>query len=169
MDDINKANSQNFAGETPSSMGTAASTTSATGVAARMKEQAANKAADLIGTATDLHRRAADKLEDTRQTAAGKLACTASNLHTGVDQVASTVHSRTDQLASKLHSRADQVSGLGHSAADGLQSAAEYIRDAKLSSIGKDLEGVVKQYPMQSLAAAAFVGFLLARGFGRRD
>jgi ElaB/YqjD/DUF883 family membrane-anchored ribosome-binding protein len=165
MDEAKQPSSQDFARETSgvSNPGTDSAT------ATRMKEQVANKASEVRDVATDIHRRAADKLEDVRQTAASQLDRTASNLHSGADQVASSVHSKTDRFASKVHNRADQVSSLGHSAADGVQSIADYIRNAKLNSIGKDLEGVVKEYPIQSLAVATFAGFLLARGLGRRN
>jgi hypothetical protein len=164
MDDKSKESAQYFPGET-----TGAST-SGTGTATRMREEVSHKASDVvIDTVTNFRRRAADKLEGTRQSAAGTLESTASSLHSGVNHVTSSLHSGTDQFASKLHSRADQVSGLGHSAADGLQSAADYIRRVDLNSIGKDLEDVVRQYPIPSLTAAAIAGFLLAWGLGNRD
>jgi hypothetical protein len=71
------------------------------------------------------------------------------------------------KTASRLHSRADQVSDFGHSAAQRLQATANYMRETDVEDIALDLQGIVRRYPVQALAAAAFVGFLFARGLRR--
>ena len=61
MDDYNKQPGQSY-GETHAS--------GATGTAARMKEQISEKASDVKETVTDLGRRTADKIDQSRSSAA---------------------------------------------------------------------------------------------------
>jgi ElaB/YqjD/DUF883 family membrane-anchored ribosome-binding protein len=71
------------------------------------------------------------------------------------------------KTASRLHSRTDQLSDFGHSAAEGLRATANYMRERDVEDIALDVQGIVRRYPVQSLAAAALVGFLFARGLRR--
>ena len=139
MDDYNKQ-----AG--PSSYGESTGT-GATGTAARMKEQISDKAADVKEKVSDFGRKAADKIDDSRASAAGAL----------------------DKTASSLHSGSDQLSGAAHSAADKIQATADYVRRTDLKGMADDLQNIVKRYPGQSLAAAAILGFLVARGLRSSD
>lgn len=117
--------------------------TGAPGTAARMKEQIA----DAKEKVTDFGRKAADKIEDSRESAAGAL----------------------DKTASSLHSGGDQLSSVAHSAANKLQATADYVRRTDLKGMAEDVQDIVKRYPGQSLAAAAILGFLVARGLRGSD
>jgi ElaB/YqjD/DUF883 family membrane-anchored ribosome-binding protein len=119
----------------------------ATGTAARMKRNISEKAAEAKEIISDFGRKAADQLEDTRHSTAGVL----------------------EKTASSLHSSSDQLSDFGHSTANKIQATAEYVRDTDLKGIAADIQYIVKQYPMQSLAAAAIIGFLVARGVRRNS
>jgi ElaB/YqjD/DUF883 family membrane-anchored ribosome-binding protein len=131
MDDYNKQPGQSY-GETHAS--------GATGTAARMKEQ-------ISETVTDLGRRTADKIDQSRSSAAGAL----------------------DKTASSLHSGSDQISGVAHSVADKVQATADYVRRTDVRGMAEDVQDMVKRYPGQSLAAAAILGFLFARGLRSND
>ena len=91
--------------------------------------------------------KAADKIEDSRQNTASAL----------------------DRTATTLHSGSDQLSDFGHSAADRLQSTAAYLRETDLQSMGQDIQDLIRRYPAQCLAAAAVLGFLVARGLRGDD
>ena len=82
-----------------------------------------------------------DKLDDSRETAAGAL----------------------DATASTLHTRGDQISGTAHAAANKIQATARYVRQTNLKGMVGDFEDILKRYPAQTLAAAAFLGFLVGR------
>jgi ElaB/YqjD/DUF883 family membrane-anchored ribosome-binding protein len=129
-----------------SSYGASAETGGA-GTAARMKEQVSATAADAKDKVTEFSRKAADKINDSRESAAGAL----------------------DKTASSLHSGGDNLSSLAHSTADKLQATADYVRRTDLKGMADDVQDIVKRYPAQSLAAAAFLGFLVARGLRGRD
>jgi ElaB/YqjD/DUF883 family membrane-anchored ribosome-binding protein len=125
-----------------------ASTGSApTGTAARMKEQISEKAADVKDKVTDLSRRTADKVDEGRESAAGAL----------------------DKTASSLHAGGDQLSGVAHSVADKMQATADYVRRTDVRGMAEDIQDLMRRYPGQSLAAAAILGFLVARGMSRND
>jgi ElaB/YqjD/DUF883 family membrane-anchored ribosome-binding protein len=113
------------------------------GPVTRIKESISEKVTDVKAKVSDFGRDAANKLEGTRETAASALDSTASSLQAGTNRLSSAART----------------------AADSLQSTANYVRDTNLQGMMEDLRGVVKRYPGQSLAAAAILGFLVARGF----
>jgi ElaB/YqjD/DUF883 family membrane-anchored ribosome-binding protein len=123
----------------------AAGASSSSATAARMK--LADKAADMKDRVTDFGRKAVDKLDDSRETAAVAL----------------------DATASTLHSRGDQISGAAHSAANKIHATAHYVRQTNVKGMVDDLEEILKRYPAQTLAAAAFLGFLVGRALRRYD
>ena len=125
------------------------------GTAARMK--LSEKAAEVKEKAADLGRKTVDNIDESRKSTAGAL-----------DQAAAKLHSGGDQLSGVAHTAADQISGVAHGTADKLQAAADYIRETNLKGMGEDLKDIVKRYPGPALAAAAVLGFIVARGF-RRD
>jgi ElaB/YqjD/DUF883 family membrane-anchored ribosome-binding protein len=139
MDDYNKQSGQSSYGESAGTGGT--------GTAARMKEQISETAADVKEKVTEFGRKTADKIDDSRESAAGAL----------------------DKTASSLHSGGDKLSGVAHSAADKIQATADYVRRTDLKGMAEDVQDIVKRYPGQSLAAAAILGFLVARGLRRGD
>jgi len=146
MDDFNKQAGSSSYGEGGS------------GTAARMKEEVyeqtanikdriAEQTANIKDKVADFGRRASDRIDDSRVAAADALGKTASTLHTS----------------------GDRVSDAAHTTAERLQATANYVRSKDLKSMGHDIEDVVKRYPGLALAAAALVGFLVARGMRATD
>jgi ElaB/YqjD/DUF883 family membrane-anchored ribosome-binding protein len=135
MDDYSNPSRQPLYGESESS---------GAGTGARRKLSEA--AIDVKERVADFGRRAADRIDGSRHSAAGALDRTASSLHTG----------------------GEQISGVAHSAASRIQATADYVRQTDLKGMADDVQDLIKRYPGQSLAAAAILGFLVARGF-RRD
>jgi ElaB/YqjD/DUF883 family membrane-anchored ribosome-binding protein len=116
-----------------------------TGTAARMKKTIADKASDVKESLNEFGHKAADKLDESRESTARALEKTSTSLHSG----------------------ADQFSDAGHYAADRLQATADYVRETDLESIFEDVQNLVRRYPTQALAGAAILGFLVARGLSR--
>jgi ElaB/YqjD/DUF883 family membrane-anchored ribosome-binding protein len=112
-----------------------------------MKEQIAEAAADVKEKVTEFGRKTVDKIDGSRGSAAGAL----------------------DKTATSMHSGGDKLSGVAHSAADKIQATADYVRRTDLKGMAEDVQDIVKRYPGQSLAAAAILGFLVARGLRRSD
>jgi ElaB/YqjD/DUF883 family membrane-anchored ribosome-binding protein len=139
MDDFNKQYGQASSGELTGTGGT--------GTAARMKEQISETAADVKERVSEFGRKAADKIDSSRESAAGAL----------------------DKTATSMHSGGDKLSGVAHSAADKIQATADYVRRTDLKGMAEDVQDIVKRYPTQALAAAAVLGFLVARGLRRSD
>lgn len=143
MDDFNKESAQEpylkpedrIAGDTSIGPGTAT----------RMK--LSEKAADIKDRVTDFGRKTVNKIDDSRETAAGALEATAST----------------------LHSRGDQLAGAARTAANKLSATADYVRQTNLNGMAGDIQEVLKRYPVQTLAAGAVLGFLLARAFRGHD
>ncbi len=121
--------------------GDQSSSSSVAGTAARLKEQISDKAADVRDRVNDFGRKTADKIDASREPAAASL----------------------NRTASALHSQSDRVASAAHATADKLSATADYVRDHDFSEMASDVTDLVKRYPGQSLAAAAVLGFLLAR------
>src|SRR5258708_33812251 len=123
------------------------STGTGAGTAARMKEQVSEKAAEIKEKVSDFGRKAVEKIHASRQSAADAL----------------------DQTASSLHAGGDKLSGAAHSAANRLEATADYVRQTDVKGLAADIGEFVKRYPGPALAAAAILGFLVARGLSRND
>jgi hypothetical protein len=127
------------------------------GAATAARRRLSEKAAEVKEKVADFGRKTADSLDESRKGTAGAL-----------DQTAAKLHSSGEQLSGAAHAAAHQISGVAHDAADKLQAAADYIRETDLKAMGEDLKDIVKRNPGPALAAAALLGFIVARGF-RRD
>jgi ElaB/YqjD/DUF883 family membrane-anchored ribosome-binding protein len=114
-------------------------------------EHASQKAAQIKETVADLGRKAGDKLDEQRVRTASTLDSTASALHEGGDRLASTASNAAHATANKMH------------------AAADYLRDHDARAMMEDLEGLVRRYPGQALAAAAVVGFFAGRALRNGD
>jgi hypothetical protein len=123
--------------------------------AARMK--LSEKAAEAKEKFADLGRKTVDNIDESRKSTASALEQTAAKLHSGAGQ-----------LSGATRTAADQLSGVAHGTADKLQAAADYIRATDLRAMGEDVKDLVKRYPGPALAAAAVLGFVVARSL-RRD
>jgi hypothetical protein len=123
--------------------------------AARMK--LSEKAAEVKEKVADFGRKTVDNIDESRKSTADALHQAAAKLHLG-----------GEQISGAAHTAADQISGVAHGIADKLRSAADYIRETDLKGMGEDVKEVVKRYPGPALAAAAVLGFIVARAF-RRD
>jgi hypothetical protein len=127
------------------------------GAATAARRKLSEKAAEVKEKVADFGRKTVDNLDESRKGTAGAL-----------DQTAAKLHSSGEQLSGAAHAAADQISGVAHGTADRLQAAADYIRDTDVKRMSEDLKDIVKRYPGPALAAAAVLGFIVARGF-RRD
>jgi len=120
---------------------------SVAGTAARMKEQAAEKAGQVKEKLSEFSKKAGEQMDVQREKAASGFSST----------------------AAALHERGDQVASAAHATADKIQAAADYIRENDFRAMVEDVSGVVRRYPGQALAAAVVVGFLAGRALWSRD
>ena len=118
------------------------------------------KAAAATERMADAGRKALEKIDEQRETAAGTL-----------DTAASTLHQTADSLKSGAERRARKVAGTAHATADKIHSTAEYIRDHDLKAMKGDITLFVRKYPAPSLlisaGLAAGFGFLVGRLLNR--
>lgn len=137
-----------YGGTGSTGAGTAASTVD------KLKDQVAEKATSAKNAIADAGRKAVDKINESRQPAASSL-----------ESAASSLHQTADSIPGGLKTGVDKVASAAHATADKLQATANYVRNTDVSAMMTDVEGLVKQYPGQSLLAAAAVGFLVGRVF----
>jgi hypothetical protein len=109
------------------------------------------------GAATAARRKLSEKAEEVKEKVADFGRNTLDNLD-----------GSRKSISDAAHTAADQITDVAHSAAHKLHDAADYIRDTDWKAMGEDVKDIVKRYPGPSLAAAAVLGFIVARSF-RRD
>jgi hypothetical protein len=124
------------------SYGDATGSGGAGSAAVRMKEQVVDVAADAKAKIVDFGHQTINKINDSRPSAAGVL----------------------EQTATTLHSSGDKLSDVAHSAADSIHATANYVRNTDVKGMANDVQDLCRRYPGQSLAVAAILGFLVARG-----
>jgi ElaB/YqjD/DUF883 family membrane-anchored ribosome-binding protein len=61
------------------------------------------------------------------------------------------------------------ASNAAHDTADKIHVAADYLREHDAHAMMEDVQGLVRRYPGQALAAAAVVGFLAGRALRNND
>lgn len=120
---------------------TTQATPSGQGLGASMAEQVGDKVGLARDAAADLGRKTIESIDARRHPAAGTL----------------------DSTASTLHQQVDKVAGVAHATADKLQATADYVREHDMTAMAKDVEGLVRRYPGQALAAALVLGVLVGR------
>ena len=132
----------------PASMGAGASTETAGGSKlGRVKGKIGERAGELKSSLADKLEQGAEKLRQ-RAHAGGQYA--------GATADGSVSVSEND----KITQVADKVAG-------GMQSTAEWVRNADLDSVKGDIERQVKDHPARSLLVAVGVGYLLGKAFRR--
>lgn len=117
------------------------------GPADSVTDQMANAATQLKEKVSDLGKSAVNKLDDSRQSAAGGL----------------------ESAASALNSKGESVNGMAQSTASKLNSTAEYLRSNDVKAMMKDVEELVRRNPGPAMVAAAVIGFVTARALSRND
>jgi hypothetical protein len=78
-------------------------------------------------------------------------------------QVSETAADTKEKLTELGRDAAGQLSEVAQTATDKVKAAADYLRETELTAMAEDVKEIVKRYPGWSLAAAAVIGFLLAR------
>ncbi len=110
-------------------------------------DQVANAATQLKEKVSDLGKTAVNKLDGSRESAAGGL----------------------ESAASALHTKAETVTGMAQSTADTLKSTAGYLRGNDVKAMATDVEALVRRNPVPALVAAAVIGFVIARAVSRNN
>jgi hypothetical protein len=111
-------------------------------------ESAAQDGASQIKTrAAEIGQKAADAIDDRRDT-----------LATGMESAASALHARAESLPG-----GEKVARAAHAAAQSLEDASDYVRDQDLRGMLADVQQLVKRHPGAVLLTAVAAGFLLAR------
>lgn len=114
-------------------------------------EKSPDAASEMKRKAAGFGRMAADRIDESRATAAS-----------GLDTAAQTFHQKPGALPG-----GEKVAGAAHSAAEGLASSADYIREHDVKSMMENLQRLVKNNPGPTLFGAALLGFLVARALSR--
>ena len=128
------------------------------GIADRAKSAAGTAGEKLSGMGSTLRDRAGsakDKLADVLESGAGRLRERAGGTATLAGATDAGSVAMTDGRASQV---AERVAG-------GMQSSADWLRDADLDSLKATVEQQVKEHPGRTLLIAAGLGYLVGRAF----
>lgn len=149
------------------------------------EREADDRASDKIRETVDSVKRAADDIrsKDAETLArearerAGELVSTAkektseirSSAAESVDQAMTTAGTQMTNLAHTVRERAPEgrAGEVANTAAQALERGGEYLQSADLQSVRTDLERVIRQHPIETLAVGVGIGYLLARATRR--
>ena len=124
-----------------------ADSTSAESMASRAKSQVNEAAQTAKETVVETGRKAAERIEQGRESAAR-----------GLGNAATVLHEKADNLPG-----VQKVSRMTHVVADRMESCAEYLRGHDLAAMARDAESSIRRNPGMSLALAVVAGFLISR------
>jgi hypothetical protein len=112
-------------------------------------------------TLSNIGEKVSDKVSDTSAAIAQK-----------ASQASSKLSNKIDDVAHKLRDSVPEDGRFGSAAstvATGLERTGQYLRDNDLRSLGGDLQGVVRRYPVQASLVGLGLGILLGRALINRS
>jgi hypothetical protein len=127
------------------------------------KDTAADKAADLKDAAKTKAAKFKDKAADLKATLADKLEAGAEKLRS---HPTGSYAGATDTVSTAIPQ--DKLAQVNDKLAAGMQSTADFIRNADLDNMKQGIERQVKENPGRSLLIAAGLGYLAARAFRKK-
>lgn len=110
-----------------------------------------------------------DKIVDVTSKVKEKAGQMADKVSDTVDKTRDSAAEGLDRAASALHDNAADIPGgpkvvnVAHTIADGMESAAQYLRDANFEDMKDGLLDTCRKYPAQTLISALAIGFLVGR------
>jgi hypothetical protein len=128
-----------------------------------------SSAKDFGGKDQSAERDLRDKIVDVTSKVKEKAGQMADKVSDTVDKTRDQAAAGLDRAASALHDNAEEIPGgpkvvnVAHSIADGMESAAQYLREANFEEMKEGLLETCRKYPAQTLIGALAVGFLLGR------
>jgi hypothetical protein len=132
----------------PGSMGAGTSTEGVGGKVGKAREKISERAGELKTSLADKLEQGAEKLRQRAQGGTGQYAGATGDGTVGVSQ------------NDKMTQVADKVAG-------GMQSTANWVRNADLETVKGDIERQVKEHPARSLLVAVGLGYVLGKAFRR--
>ena len=135
----------------PSSMGAGTTTERASDKFGKAKERLGERAGELKTSLADKLQQGAEKLRQRSHGGAGPQGTLAGA--TGDGGVGVAQNDKMSQLTDKV--------------AGGMQSTADWVRNADMESVKGDIERQVKEHPARSLLVAVGLGYLLGKAFRR--
>lgn len=106
---------------------------------------------------------AADKANQAKQQATEKADAGLDQAASGMDKLADTIRGKAEDSGGDGAMGA--VSGQATMVADKLDQASGYLREKDSEELVADLEALVRRRPVESVAVAVGVGFLLSKAF----
>lgn len=123
----------------------------------------ADEKGNVVDQTKDKSEQVLDAAKEKGQQAAGAVE---EKINTGTDKAADAAQGLADTLREKAESLpGDKPTELAYQAASTIERGADYLRQTDAAEMRGDLEGLIRQYPAQSLAVGVALGFLLARAF----
>lgn len=132
----------------PGAMGAGTSTEGVGGKVGKAREKISERAGELKTSLADRLEQGAEKLRQRAHGSTGEYAGATGDGTVGVSQ------------NDKMTQVADKVAG-------GMQSTANWVRNADLDTVKGDIERQVKEHPARSLLVAVGLGYVLGKAFRR--
>ncbi|HVL24355.1 MAG TPA: hypothetical protein VM450_09720 [Thermomicrobiales bacterium] len=134
--------------------------TSAVNPAQQKTDEIASQMGDTYKQAADTARQ---KGEEAKQKASEVGHRAQDKADEGMDKAAAGLGQAADKLRAQGEQHGGTMATAATRTADSLDSASHYLRDKDTDQLLSDLEALVRRKPVESMLAAAGIGFLLSR------
>jgi ElaB/YqjD/DUF883 family membrane-anchored ribosome-binding protein len=124
----------------------------------------------MVDKARDKAQEAADKARDAAEEARRLAGDASRQAAAKVDDAMTVTGDRMSDVARTLRERAPtgQAGDVAENAARALERGGDYLRRSDVQAVRRDLETIVRDHPIESLAVGLGIGFLLARSMRSR-
>jgi ElaB/YqjD/DUF883 family membrane-anchored ribosome-binding protein len=134
--------------------------TSAVNPAQQKTDEIASQMGDTYNQAADMAR---EKGEEAKQKASEMGHRAQDKADEGMEKAAAGLGQAAEKIRSQGQQHGGTVATAATRTADSLDSASQYLRDKDTDQLLSDLESLVRRKPVESLLAAAGIGFVLSK------
>ena len=138
-------------------------------LASSARTAAENVADTAASTAGNIVSDASGTAATMKRSVADSLSTAGEKLHTGADSTKTYLESGAEKVHDAALSSIEKANRAGHYAADAIAGASDYIRETDLRKAGQDIRETVVRKPELSLAIAGLFGLALGLLLGRRS
>lgn len=131
-------------------------------------QEAARSAADAVEDSVDTIR--TTSIDQLAEQAGQKGAELGANVSSRVDEAMTTAGEQISQLGQAVREHAPSSGTPGEivrSAADNIERSGEYLQNADMSQVRRDLEQLIRSHPIEALVVGAGIGYLAAKAMRR--
>lgn len=134
--------------------------------------QAKDKVTDVASQVSEKATQVKDKVTEAAAPVLDKVTEASGQAGERINDAMTSTGEQMTNLAQQVRERAPssgQAGEVAAAAATALERSGDYLQRADLQTVRYDLEGMIRQHPIEALAIGVGLGFLLGRSMNRRN